>query len=594
MRIDQLATQSPATLQALKELLGVTQLDVFVAQLNYQANRIANLAAVPGPQGIQGDTGSQGVPGADGKSAYEVAVENGFTGTEAEWVELMLAPSLPDGGTAGQSLRKVDGTDGNAEWSSHWVVDPVTGKMSQVPVNRLRADPVIQLLDVSGHTITDGLNISKPAFRIDDRMNMTFSAEYSYNGSPFTTSTQGGFVNLQRGSRNVQTDNAYASTQLAWKSTQSSIYGTQIGMNLNQSGTNVFQMGSENIQSGWINTQSACYSTQSGSYNTQSGSYLTQTGNWGAQFGKSLNNGGFNYVTMFGLGPKTATVTQRAYFSLDNGIWLKPRAGDAASPENGVLAYNSTLGKFRFYQNGGWKSYLTESDPTFSGVLQTATSYVGDYAARVAPDQILFTDNATYGTINWTSRFRTNVKNGFSFAITSATLSPASSQTSEASFQFGQNVAQQGMFQFQSATRSSQNYGFASAQFGDGNTQSGGYNCQFGTINTQSGYSNLQAGGYHTQSGSYSAQFGNTNVQSGDRGFQAGFTLNDGGFDYAFMVGASKTATAAKRAYFAMDNGIWIKPVAAAPASPENGVIYYDSTTHKFRGYANGAWVDLH
>jgi len=31
--------------------------------------------------------GGNGTPGADGASAYEVAVENGFTGTESEWLE---------------------------------------------------------------------------------------------------------------------------------------------------------------------------------------------------------------------------------------------------------------------------------------------------------------------------------------------------------------------------------------------------------------------------------------------------------------------------------------------------------------------------
>ena len=35
-------------------------------------------------------------------------------------------------------------------------------------------------------------------------------------------------------------------------------------------------------------------------------------------------------------------------------------------------------------------------------------------------------------------------------------------------------------------------------------------------------------------------------------------------------------------------------PQSAAPASPENGQVYYDSTLGKFRGYAAGAWADLH
>ena len=31
--------------------------------------------------------GAGGIKGEDGKSAYQIAVENGFVGTEAEWIE---------------------------------------------------------------------------------------------------------------------------------------------------------------------------------------------------------------------------------------------------------------------------------------------------------------------------------------------------------------------------------------------------------------------------------------------------------------------------------------------------------------------------
>ena len=37
-------------------------------------------------QVIKGDTGKDGRDGADGKSAYQVAVDNGYIGTEAEWL----------------------------------------------------------------------------------------------------------------------------------------------------------------------------------------------------------------------------------------------------------------------------------------------------------------------------------------------------------------------------------------------------------------------------------------------------------------------------------------------------------------------------
>lgn len=59
------------------------------------------LQGVQGPKGEKGDTGEKGEPGiqgADGAkgesgaSAYELAVENGFSGTETEWLESLKAP----------------------------------------------------------------------------------------------------------------------------------------------------------------------------------------------------------------------------------------------------------------------------------------------------------------------------------------------------------------------------------------------------------------------------------------------------------------------------------------------------------------------
>lgn len=40
-----------------------------------------------GPRGPQGPAGANGAPGADGLSAYEIAVENGFEGTEQQWLD---------------------------------------------------------------------------------------------------------------------------------------------------------------------------------------------------------------------------------------------------------------------------------------------------------------------------------------------------------------------------------------------------------------------------------------------------------------------------------------------------------------------------
>ena len=39
-----------------------------------------------GAQGEKGDKGDKGDTGADGKSAYDLAIEKGFDGTEEEWL----------------------------------------------------------------------------------------------------------------------------------------------------------------------------------------------------------------------------------------------------------------------------------------------------------------------------------------------------------------------------------------------------------------------------------------------------------------------------------------------------------------------------
>ena len=54
----------------------------------------------PGAQGIQGLPGKDGAKGADGKSAYEVAVSNGFVGNEADWLA-SLKGEKGDKGDAG-------------------------------------------------------------------------------------------------------------------------------------------------------------------------------------------------------------------------------------------------------------------------------------------------------------------------------------------------------------------------------------------------------------------------------------------------------------------------------------------------------------
>lgn len=55
---------------------------------------------IQGEQGIQGPPGLQGDPGPDGAaglSAYQIAVNEGFVGTEAQWLASLVGPQGPTG-----------------------------------------------------------------------------------------------------------------------------------------------------------------------------------------------------------------------------------------------------------------------------------------------------------------------------------------------------------------------------------------------------------------------------------------------------------------------------------------------------------------
>ncbi len=50
--------------------------------------------------------------GADGKSAYDIAVDNGFEGTEEEWLESLRGPQGTRGPEGPQGPAGEDGSDG--------------------------------------------------------------------------------------------------------------------------------------------------------------------------------------------------------------------------------------------------------------------------------------------------------------------------------------------------------------------------------------------------------------------------------------------------------------------------------------------------
>lgn len=71
-----------------------------------------NVGPIRGPQGPPGEDGIIGADGADGQSAYEIAVANGFEGTETEWLESLVGPEGPQGTQGEQGTQGDPGADG--------------------------------------------------------------------------------------------------------------------------------------------------------------------------------------------------------------------------------------------------------------------------------------------------------------------------------------------------------------------------------------------------------------------------------------------------------------------------------------------------
>ena len=65
-----------------------------------------------GPIGLTGPTGNQGIQGVAGSSAYQIAVTNGYSGTEAQWLTSLVGATGATGATGPQGPIGLTGTTG--------------------------------------------------------------------------------------------------------------------------------------------------------------------------------------------------------------------------------------------------------------------------------------------------------------------------------------------------------------------------------------------------------------------------------------------------------------------------------------------------
>ncbi|MFI1161347.1 hypothetical protein [Streptomyces sioyaensis] len=97
---------------------------------------------VPGPEGDPGPAGADGAagtPGADGLSAYEIAVAEGYSGTETQWLASLQGA---DGDPATNLVQSVNGYQGTVSLTAVDVdADPVGAASSAVTDHAAAADP---------------------------------------------------------------------------------------------------------------------------------------------------------------------------------------------------------------------------------------------------------------------------------------------------------------------------------------------------------------------------------------------------------------------------------------------------------------------
>ena len=75
---------------------------------------LESLKGTDGTDGVNGVNGKDGLNGADGLSAYEIAVKNGFSGTEAEWLLSLKGADGTQGAKGDKGDKGDPGVDGSS------------------------------------------------------------------------------------------------------------------------------------------------------------------------------------------------------------------------------------------------------------------------------------------------------------------------------------------------------------------------------------------------------------------------------------------------------------------------------------------------
>lgn len=99
--------------------------------------------------------------GIEGKSAYQIAVDRGFEGTEAEWIASLKGESIPSGGTSNQVLIKNSDVDYDYAWVSLEDVSIIQTKADKSSSSTVTVDTTAWISDttISGYSYKASVSI---------------------------------------------------------------------------------------------------------------------------------------------------------------------------------------------------------------------------------------------------------------------------------------------------------------------------------------------------------------------------------------------------------------------------------------------------
>lgn len=147
-------------------------------QKGYTGTEEEWLKSLQGPQGVKGDTGAtgpagsngadgkngadgaDGKDGADGLSAYEIAVQRGFNGNEDAWLQSLQGPQGEEGPAGADGKNGVNGVDGKDGLSAYSIAvkNGYNGTESNWVNKWLRGTIVSASTDSAGNMILTDIN----------------------------------------------------------------------------------------------------------------------------------------------------------------------------------------------------------------------------------------------------------------------------------------------------------------------------------------------------------------------------------------------------------------------------------------------------